>query len=574
MDTHVSEIPRSDLALDTRSRPRVSLPGEADVLAPAATPAQSLAAEPPPPDQPPSAKPYARLGKASSAKTRRRRWMLGSVAILVLGGAGGGFLLSPYNANYSIDITRLRNERARLVVPAGQQEQALVAPAAKVAHAPPLEREPLHQGQSATAPRPDDPMRELLAFRQAPPDPVTPATAAAPPRNAIASAPAFAQSVSPEPPVSSVGATPSIVSPSATPAVQFGTLTTANIPPIQAVVTSVATTPPAPPPSATSEALVSTVVTRSIPPTPNVSAFVTVIPASSELSGGPARSLQSPPDATTEPRVLLLTPQVLETGVPPARRPVQAALAVASPPTPATKGFELAVPALTESAAPSPGEPASRATALREIIPHGSGDPADPVAAAAELRATPMTPAGQIEVLNLVTRLGIVLRDMRAENAALKARVESTADRFDTAVTDFDRRLALAEARGAMSAAMGAVAPAVAATSPGIVGADVQPVVAGGARTRPPAPPPGVQIASAPATGTPTQANSARYRVTAASPGLAMLSLLDRSGGEGSQLQVAIGDAVPGYGRVIAIQQRGSSWIVQTDKGPDKGVIQ
>ena len=78
----------------------------------------------------------------------------------------------------------------------------------------------------------------------------------------------------------------------------------------------------------------------------------------------------------------------------------------------------------------------------------------------------------------------------------------------------------------------------------------------------------------APPAGTTPLGGSARYRVTAASPGLAMLSLLDRSGGEGSQLQVAVGDPVPGYGRVTAIQQRGSSWIVQTDKGPDKGIIQ
>jgi len=57
-------------------------------------------------------------------------------------------------------------------------------------------------------------------------------------------------------------------------------------------------------------------------------------------------------------------------------------------------------------------------------------------------------------------------------------------------------------------------------------------------------------------------------------PGLAMLALVDRSGGEGAQIQVTTGDQVPGYGRVTAIQQRGASWIVQTDKGPDKGVIQ
>ncbi len=58
-----------------------------------------------------------------------------------------------------------------------------------------------------------------------------------------------------------------------------------------------------------------------------------------------------------------------------------------------------------------------------------------------------------------------------------------------------------------------------------------------------------------------------RYKVQAASPGLAMLSELDRSGGEGSQLQVGVGDQVPGYGRVSAIQQRGSTWLVQTDRG-------
>ena len=46
-----------------------------------------------------------------------------------------------------------------------------------------------------------------------------------------------------------------------------------------------------------------------------------------------------------------------------------------------------------------------------------------------------------------------------------------------------------------------------------------------------------------------------------------MLSELDRSGGEGSQLQVRVGDPVPGYGRVGAIQQQGMAWVVKTDRG-------
>ena len=58
-----------------------------------------------------------------------------------------------------------------------------------------------------------------------------------------------------------------------------------------------------------------------------------------------------------------------------------------------------------------------------------------------------------------------------------------------------------------------------------------------------------------------------RYHVQAASPGLAMLSELDPSGGEEAQVPVAPGDNLPGYGNVISIAQRGSSWVVGTQHG-------
>lgn len=58
-----------------------------------------------------------------------------------------------------------------------------------------------------------------------------------------------------------------------------------------------------------------------------------------------------------------------------------------------------------------------------------------------------------------------------------------------------------------------------------------------------------------------------RYHVQAASPGLAMLSELDASGGEERQLPVSPGDTVPGWGKVISIAQRGTSWFVKTDHG-------
>ncbi len=63
-------------------------------------------------------------------------------------------------------------------------------------------------------------------------------------------------------------------------------------------------------------------------------------------------------------------------------------------------------------------------------------------------------------------------------------------------------------------------------------------------------------------------ANSARrYHVQAASPGLALLAQVDRGGGEGAQLQVVVGDTIPGYGRVKSIAQRGTRWVVMTEHG-------
>jgi hypothetical protein len=57
-----------------------------------------------------------------------------------------------------------------------------------------------------------------------------------------------------------------------------------------------------------------------------------------------------------------------------------------------------------------------------------------------------------------------------------------------------------------------------------------------------------------------------KYRVQAASPGLAMLAEVDRGGGDGAQVQVTVGDDLPGYGKVKSVSQRGTSWVVTTEK--------
>jgi hypothetical protein len=46
-----------------------------------------------------------------------------------------------------------------------------------------------------------------------------------------------------------------------------------------------------------------------------------------------------------------------------------------------------------------------------------------------------------------------------------------------------------------------------------------------------------------------------------------MLTEIGRSGDDGAQLQIAVGDPVPGYGKVTSIAQRGTAWVVVTDHG-------
>ena len=165
-----------------------------------------------------------------------------------------------------------------------------------------------------------------------------------------------------------------------------------------------------------------------------------------------------------------------------------------------------------------------------------------------------MTTRQQVDVLGLVTQLGIVMRNREERDRQMQADLASMREQLENSTADFARRLALAEARGAMNAAMGAAATPVVPSVPVPVSANAS-VTTVAARPATPAP-----ASPAPAADSVRR----RYRVQAASPGLAMLSDVDRNGG---QLQVAVGDDVPGYGKVTAIVQQGSSWVVRAERG-------
>src|SRR5580658_5238278 len=174
--------------------------------------------------------------------------------------------------------------------------------------------------------------------------------------------------------------------------------------------------------------------------------------------------------------------------------------------------------------------------------------PSDAAGEAAALQPAPMTDAQQLQVLGLVTQLGVLMRDLKTEVAAVHEDQQRLGVTTAATLADFDRRLSLAEAKWAMSVAMldagGSLAKAAAAPR------------SGGEGPR--------QGSSEPATPA-LSAAAHHYRVQAASPGLAMLSEMTPAGVQ--HLQVAVGDAVPGYGRITKIAQKGTAWVVVTEKG-------
>jgi len=235
------------------------------------------------------------------------------------------------------------------------------------------------------------------------------------------------------------------------------------------------------------------------------------------------------------------------------------------PPAASTEGataqLTTAVPPVTPTVTPT-----EMPTVTPTVTPSASRDP---VTVAATLQAAPLSTPQQVDVLNVVTELGTLLRNQRAENAQLRDDVQQMRERLDTQLTDYARRLSLAEARGAINAAMGAGAPTVSAPSA---------VMPASITVTAPMPPPAGSLPRGAKTATasvpsvspaPTAAQDAprRYRVQAASPGLAMLAEVDRTGDAGNLLQVSIGDDVPGYGKVKSIAQQGAAWVLTAERG-------
>jgi len=190
------------------------------------------------------------------------------------------------------------------------------------------------------------------------------------------------------------------------------------------------------------------------------------------------------------------------------------------------------------------------------------GGPLKPAATEAPVKsASPVVPARdvllvsrdlqQTQILDLVTQMGTMLRDERNEVAQLRADVARTNAATGERLADFGRRLAFVEARDAVAGAVAAGKPPSPAPTPAATD-KTAPVVVSKAEAVLPA----AQVG-----------DRKGYRLQAASPGLALLAEIGRGGGTGAQIQVQVGDTLPGYGRVESIAQHGTAWVVTTENG-------
>ena len=546
MDTHYSHLEPEPLL-----SPRAQLPDEPDLYA-------ATHPEPDPSSVAPPVSPA-----PSPARKRKRRLLAGVSVVAVLSAGGAAFLLSPLNTFVPLPpaVTALADDASRyvssLAIPArasvlvNQATQAVVGllPQGQTQSAEPGTISANADAASSTR-TPRSVQREPL---------VAPAASLAATRvparpDAISAAP-----YTPKPhdqslnellqlrPNADATARPSAPSPSALP------------------VSTTAPSGSAPAAATPSDA--------SQPSRPVAAA----LPANTAREPGAASNAVPTAVASAEPAVLPLrtssaTPvnAIPEPGMMPAEpgpavRPQQLDI------TGAVTGAALGQPtnAVPPQTAPtSPTAPSPNAA----IVTSFAAPPEQPVAAANPMPATPETkpvtsasptlvlavPAGhqeQAEVLQFVTGLSGEIARLRSENETFRKDFARRSAEQESRMADLNRRVSVAEARAALRSAADAGKrdePEADSTSR-LVAAPV---------TAPP-----LQVVAARPSTQPASPRP-RYHVQAASPGLALLAEIGRGGGDGAQLQVAVGDQVPGYGVVKSVAQRGPNWVVQTERGP------
>lgn len=251
------------------------------------------------------------------------------------------------------------------------------------------------------------------------------------------------------------------------------------------------------------------------------------------------------------------TPAPAVTGLPPA--PAAAVPASAPTPTPAplrrSSADDLralkqpgpyappASPRPTTAVAAPTQEPAvPLAAAAPPAAKVASAPAADPASLAAAANLDLGTAPAPQALVNMVAALAEDIAQEHKGDAEMHQQIESLLHDTDQRLSEFDRRLSVVEANPspAFARAGGRASAKPVLASAGAF-SDMRAALSA-------TPPPG---------GRP-------YEIRAASPGVAVLGTLD---GTPAVVEIAVGDQVPGYGRVNAIGQKGHAWAVLCEHG-------
>ena len=146
-----------------------------------------------------------------------------------------------------------------------------------------------------------------------------------------------------------------------------------------------------------------------------------------------------------------------------------------------------------------------------------------------------------------VSRLAALVNRLTGQVTGLQDEVRTLSEGSEAKLADLTRRVSMSESKSAVAAAERAN-----------VSQGEDSATSSGARVE------------GPAQGVRTRVGGGdqkrNYRIQAASPGLAMLSAID-GGPNDRPLEVAPGTDLPGYGKVLSIEQHGQAWVVKADRG-------
>jgi hypothetical protein len=165
-------------------------------------------------------------------------------------------------------------------------------------------------------------------------------------------------------------------------------------------------------------------------------------------------------------------------------------------------------------------------------------------AAIAPTVAPPRADAEKAQMAAMVTALSGITRESLEQQIQLRKQLTQAISDLQAEIADLKQRLTFAEARAGFQAAVGAASSDARGPAPRL---------ASGAL-----PAPQSQRTAGPAP---------QYRISAASTGMAALVVVNAAPGQTDKVEVFVGDVLPGYGKVLRIEQKGTAWQLIAEQG-------